>query len=167
MEKISPARLLRILLSYVKPYAWLGAHILNDIRKEMFRHFQRLSLGFYARSRMGDLLSRFSPAASDSAEGDEGSRFYIIIRGKVAVSATDEEGSVHRVATLDDGDYFGEIALLTDKPTTATVETLVSSIFLILQREQLQKLMHQHSELGAQVRHALKRRLAETEAMTA
>ncbi len=101
------------------------------------------------------------------AEGDEGSRFYIIIRGKVAVSATDEEGNVHRVATLDDGDYFGEIALLTDKPTTATVETLVSSIFLILQREQLQKLMHQHSELGAQVRHALKRRLAETEAMTA
>src|ERR1051325_4865269 len=41
-------------------YAWLGSRILNDIRKEMFRHFQRLSLGFYARARMGDLLSRFS-----------------------------------------------------------------------------------------------------------
>ena len=101
------------------------------------------------------------------AEGDEGSRFYIIIRGKVSVSATDDVGDVHRIATLDDGDYFGEIALLTDKPTTATVETLVSSIFLILQREQLQKLMHQHAELGAQVRHAVKRRLAETDAMTA
>lgn len=41
-------------------YAWLGARILNDIRKEMFRHFQKLSLGFYARAQMGDLLSRFS-----------------------------------------------------------------------------------------------------------
>ncbi|MDX6693343.1 MAG: ATP-binding cassette, subfamily bacterial, partial [Blastocatellia bacterium] len=41
-------------------YAWLGARILNDIRREMFGHFQRLSLAFYARSRMGDLLSRFS-----------------------------------------------------------------------------------------------------------
>jgi ATP-binding cassette subfamily B protein len=41
-------------------YAWLGSHILNDIRQEMFRHFQRLSIGFYARARMGDLLSRFS-----------------------------------------------------------------------------------------------------------
>lgn len=100
-------------------------------------------------------------------EGDEGSRFYIIIRGKVAVSATDEEGNVHRVATLDDGDYFGEIALLADIPTTATVETLLPSIFLILQREQLQKLMHQHIELGVQVRQALKRRMAETDAMTA
>jgi ATP-binding cassette, subfamily B, bacterial len=101
------------------------------------------------------------------AEGDRGSRFYIIIRGKVAVSATDDEGNVHRVATLDDGDYFGEIALLADIQTTATVETLVSSIFLILQREQLQKLMHQHVELGDQVQQALKRRIAETDAMTA
>ncbi|HEX8354712.1 MAG TPA: ABC transporter ATP-binding protein, partial [Pyrinomonadaceae bacterium] len=41
-------------------YAWLGSRILNDIRREMFAHFQRLSLGFYARARMGDLLSRFS-----------------------------------------------------------------------------------------------------------
>lgn len=100
-------------------------------------------------------------------EGDRGSRFYIVIRGKVAVSATDEEGRVHRVATLDDGDYFGEIALLKDIPTTATVETLTPSIFLILQREQLQKLMYQHDELGAQVRQSLKRRLAETDAVTA
>jgi CRP-like cAMP-binding protein len=89
------------------------------------------------------------------------------MRGKVAVSATDEEGRVHRSATLDDGDYFGEIALLSDTLTTATVETLVPSIFIILQREQLQKLMHQHAELGDQIRYALKRRIAETDAMTA
>jgi ATP-binding cassette subfamily B protein len=101
------------------------------------------------------------------SEGDEGSRFYIIIRGQVAVSATDDDGDVHRVATLDDGDYFGEIALLTDTPTTATVETLTPCIFIILQREQLQKLMHQHAELGTQVQQALKRRIAETDAMTA
>lgn len=99
-------------------------------------------------------------------EGDIGNRFYIIIRGKVSVSATGEDGHVHRLATLDDGDYFGEIALLSDIPTTATVETLMPSIFLILQREQLQKLMQQHKELGTQVRQALKLRRAETDAIT-
>jgi ATP-binding cassette subfamily B protein len=113
------------------------------------------------------ITERVPPGRTVIAEGDRGSRFYIIIRGKVAVSATDEEGNVHRVATLDDGDYFGEISLLADIPTTATVETLVSSIFLILQREQLQKLMHQHVELGDQVQQALERRIAETDAMTA
>lgn len=101
------------------------------------------------------------------AEGDEGNRFYIIIRGMVAVTATDEDGHVHRIATLDDGDYFGEIALIADIPTTATVTTMTPSIFLILQREQLQKLIHQHAGLDAQVREALQRRMAQTDAMTA
>ncbi|HVF48678.1 MAG TPA: ATP-binding cassette domain-containing protein [Pyrinomonadaceae bacterium] len=101
------------------------------------------------------------------SEGDEGSRFYIIIRGIVAVNATDEDGRVHRVATLDDGDYFGEIALVADIPTTASVVTVTASIFIILQREQLLKLMQQHAGLGAQVRDALARRMAETDALTA
>jgi ATP-binding cassette subfamily B protein len=100
-------------------------------------------------------------------EGDEGTRFYIIIHGMVAVTATDDEGQSHRVATLDDGDYFGEIALLANIPTTASVTTLTPSIFIILQREQLLKLMGQHAALGAQVREALERRLRETEAIIA
>src|SRR6185436_12565905 len=29
-------------------YAWFGARILNDLRKQMFQHLQRLSLGFSA-----------------------------------------------------------------------------------------------------------------------
>ncbi len=95
-------------------------------------------------------------------EGDEGSRFYIIIRGKVAVTTTDEGGNIYHVATLDDGDYFGEIALLEDVPTTASVVTLVPSIFITLQREQLTRLVRQHPELGAQMREALARRLAQT-----
>lgn len=94
-------------------------------------------------------------------------RFYIIIRGKLAVSATDKEGQLYRISTLDDGDYFGEISLLTERPATATVETLTQSIFLILQREQLEKLMRQHPELDVQVQQALQRRLKETDSRTA
>ncbi len=100
-------------------------------------------------------------------EGEQGSRFYIIARGKVAVSAKGADGGPLHVAVLEDGDFFGEIALLTDSPTTATVETLTPCAFLVLQREQLQNLMRRHSELGAQVRVALERRLAETFAATA
>ncbi len=95
-------------------------------------------------------------------EGEEGRRFYIVARGKVAVSTADDEGRARRLAILDDGDFFGEIALLTDSPTTATVETLTPSTFLVLQREQLRNLMRRHAGLGAQVRHALERRAAET-----
>lgn len=41
-------------------YAWFGARILNDLRKEMFRHLQQLSLGFYQRTRTGDIAARFT-----------------------------------------------------------------------------------------------------------
>jgi ATP-binding cassette subfamily B protein len=101
------------------------------------------------------------------AEGDEGDRFYIIIRGKVAVTATGEGDAVHYLAVLDDGDYFGEIALLADVPTTASVVTLTPCIFIILLREQLLKLTHQHPGLGSQVREAVRRRMTETEAVRA
>jgi ATP-binding cassette subfamily B protein len=99
-------------------------------------------------------------------EGDEGSRFYIIVRGKVAVTANDEAANQVQVATLNDGDYFGEISLLANIPTTATVTTLTPSIFITLQREQLNKLVQQYAGLGAQMREALEHRLAQTCAMT-
>jgi ATP-binding cassette subfamily B protein len=72
-----------------------------------------------------------------------------------------------QIVTLVDGDYFGEISLLSNIPTTATVTTLTQSIFITLQREQLDKLIQQNDALGAQMRAALKHRLAQTHAMTA
>jgi ATP-binding cassette subfamily B protein len=98
-------------------------------------------------------------------ESDEGSRFYIIVRGKVSVTAGRENNESVQIATLDDGDYFGEISLLANIPTTATVTTVTPSIFITLQREQLNKLVHQYAGLGAQLREALEHRLAQTYAL--
>jgi ATP-binding cassette subfamily B protein len=122
----------------------------------------------YLRDISGMFITERVPAGRTLiAEGDEGDRFYIIIRGKVAVTAAGEAGDVHCLAVLDDGDYFGEIALLADVPTTASVVTLTPGIFIILLREQLLKLMHQHPGLGSQVREAFERRMAETAAVRA
>ena len=41
-------------------YAWLGAHVIGDLRADMFRHLQSLSPEFYSRARTGDLSARFS-----------------------------------------------------------------------------------------------------------
>jgi ATP-binding cassette subfamily B protein len=100
-------------------------------------------------------------------EGDKGNRFYIIVRGKVDVSAYRGKAEAVHIVTLEDGDYFGEISLLSNIPTTATVTTLTQCIFITLQREQLNKLIQQNDALGAQMHAALEHRLAETYAMTA
>ena len=39
---------------------WTGERILADLRNKLFRHLQRLSLGFYERNRAGVIISRLT-----------------------------------------------------------------------------------------------------------
>ena len=41
-------------------YAYLSAHVLHDVRMKLFVQLQRLSLEFYGRVGVGDVLARFS-----------------------------------------------------------------------------------------------------------
>jgi ATP-binding cassette subfamily B protein len=133
---------------------------LNVLREvPLFKDLDRA----YLKEIAGALITERVPAGRTLIkEGEEGRRFYIVVRGKVSVSAKGKDGRHRHLATLEDGDFFGEIALLTDSPTTATVETLTPSVFLALQREQLENLMRRHEGLAAQVRLALESRRAET-----
>ena len=39
---------------------WVGERILTDLRRRLFRHLQRLSLGYYERNRAGTVISRLT-----------------------------------------------------------------------------------------------------------
>jgi ABC-type multidrug transport system fused ATPase/permease subunit len=56
------AGLLNWAMSYVQTYltGWVGERILADLRTGLFRHLQRLSLGFYERNRAGVIISRLT-----------------------------------------------------------------------------------------------------------
>jgi ABC-type multidrug transport system fused ATPase/permease subunit len=51
-----------IVCSYAQTYftGWTGERMLADLRNHLFRHLQRLSLGFYERNRAGVLISRIT-----------------------------------------------------------------------------------------------------------
>src|SRR5581483_5595347 len=53
---------LGIVASYGQTYftGWTGERMLADLRNQLFRHLQRLSLGFYARHRAGVIISRLT-----------------------------------------------------------------------------------------------------------
>ncbi len=40
--------------------SWAGFHMLRDLRREVFAHVHRLSMGFFTRNEAGDVMSRFT-----------------------------------------------------------------------------------------------------------
>jgi ABC-type multidrug transport system fused ATPase/permease subunit len=56
------AGVLGIVFTYTQTYftGWTGERMLADLRNHLFRHLQRLSLGFYERNRAGVIISRLT-----------------------------------------------------------------------------------------------------------
>ena len=64
-------------------------------------------------------------------EGETGDLFYLVVSGEAAVNVSGE----HR-ASITDGGFFGEIALLRDTPRTATVTAATDLELLSLDRDE-------------------------------
>lgn len=92
-------------------------------------------------------------------EGDEGNKFYIIVRGKFEVIKHNHEGVEQRVAILQDGDHFGEIALLKGIPRTATVRALGPSVLLSMRREAFHRLTADYPQLLTMLERTLQERM--------
>ena len=56
------AALASLVLSSANTYltGWVGERVLADLRNALFRHLERLSLGFYERNRAGVIISRIT-----------------------------------------------------------------------------------------------------------
>lgn len=91
-------------------------------------------------------------------EGEVGENFFIIVRGDVEVLTTTPDGRRVQLHRMDDGDYFGEIALLEDIPRTATVRTLTQCLFLTLNRGQFNELLAKSPEIRGRLEDELKAR---------
>ena len=74
-------------------------------------------------------------------EGDLGRSVFVLTRGSVRVVAL-IQGKKVELAVLQSSDFFGEIAFLTGKPRTATVETLVESDILEVQEQDLKEMIY-------------------------
>ena len=62
----------------------------------------------------------FAPGETLIRAGDEGSSMFVVHNGRVAVQVSDRD-TPRTVATLTDGNFFGEMALFTGEPRTANV----------------------------------------------
>jgi CRP-like cAMP-binding protein len=82
-------------------------------------------------------LRRFGDGTFVVREGEIGESFYVIARGMVRVTQHDVLGKERELAKLGDGSVFGEMALISNSPRTATVTTSGNVDLLDFNREVL------------------------------
>jgi ATP-binding cassette subfamily B protein len=82
-------------------------------------------------------------------QGEVGDKFYLVARGRVRVTVQTLEGVERNIAVLQDGDSFGELALLEDAPRNATVVTEAPTTFLVLKRAAFKRLLANHPAVRA------------------
>ena len=105
----------------------------------------------------------FPPGREIVRQNDSGDRFYIIARGKVEVWRTEEvTGQSSAIAMLQDGDFFGEITLISGFPRTATVRTVTVCTCISLGRGHFNRLLEHNPALQRQLSEVAVQRLRET-----
>jgi putative peptide zinc metalloprotease protein len=98
----------------------------------LFADFQGAELG-----QLVNRLQRIELPASQTIfeQGESGDRFYVIESGRVSVqmrTAEDGQGELVERAVLGPGEYFGEMALMMNRPRAADVITTEPTVLLAL-----------------------------------
>jgi CRP/FNR family transcriptional regulator, cyclic AMP receptor protein len=103
----------------------------------------------------GARLRRFARGEVVFHEGDPGDTLHLIAKGRVAIRVTTELGDTATLAVLGTGDFFGELALLEERPRTASVVALEKTETLALHREDFDEIARDFPSVHAFLAHVL------------
>lgn len=92
--------------------------------------------------KLQELVRRMTPMTFEAGrlvcrQGETGDTMYVVRRGSVKVVRRGEDGVERHLATLGAGDYFGELALISNKFRRASVVTLEDCELLELSKKDL------------------------------
>ena len=93
-------------------------------------------------------LREFQPGDVIVEEGEPGSSMFALVEGSVEVVRTLKSGRRRTVAFLGEGDFFGEMSILSDVPRLATVKAFERTAVLELSRERLDRIIQQHPSVA-------------------
>lgn len=92
-------------------------------------------------------------------ENDPGDALFVVLAGEVKVVLAGEDGREVILSILKEGDFFGEMALLDDRPRSANVVATADAILLILRREDFQACLEENPRIAFGLLRELSRRL--------
>jgi CRP/FNR family transcriptional regulator, cyclic AMP receptor protein len=92
-------------------------------------------------------------------DDDSNQSLFIIAKGEVKVVLTAEDGREAILASLKEGDFFGEMSLLDGEPRSATVRAVEESRLLTIRREDFLSAMKKQPDLALTLLGEMSRRL--------
>jgi small-conductance mechanosensitive channel/CRP-like cAMP-binding protein len=99
----------------------------------------------------------FGPGEVILRQGDPGDSLYLVRGGQVAVQIG-VLGASKEIATLGDGQFFGEMSLMTGESRTATVVAKTDVECYIVDKEAFQEIVHEKPELAGTISDILSQR---------
>ena len=133
------------------------------IPRKVLEHFGRIPL-FSGVSRKG--LRAIASAADEITvregkdlvrEGEHGRELYVVVEGSVRVT---KKG--RKVATMGPGDFFGELALVSGAPRSATVTTESETTVMVLDPRRFDVVMDREPRVAKAVLATMADRLRES-----
>lgn len=126
--------------------------------------FSPLTVGQLDKVLPAVLLYEHAPGETVFKQGQAGDAFYIVYEGKVEVSiASGFLGlSSKTVATLEKGAFFGEIALISAEPRTATVRCAERTLLFTLVASDFKFVLAENPSASDEMRRIAERRRFET-----
>jgi len=113
--------------------------------------FAQVGLDVLARVAAQFISEYFGAGSVVIRQGELSDKFYVIVRGSLEVLKADAEGVDKRIAILQDGDHFGEIAPLKVVPRNATLRAQSPTLCLSLNRESFVALVESQPQLRAEL----------------
>ncbi len=104
-------------------------------------------------------MESFPAGAAVLQEGAPGDCLYIIKQGEVEVFTTDPKLGRVSLARLKEGDFFGEISLLTGRPRSASVTALQPAELVRLKKQDYDQIAARHPQIVQILEDSLQARL--------
>jgi CRP/FNR family transcriptional regulator, cyclic AMP receptor protein len=121
-------------------------------RVPLFAHCSKKELGLVAQ--IADEID-LTEGKTLMREGDRGREFFVLVEGSADVRRRNR-----KVNTLGGGDFFGEIALVSQRPRTATVTTTSPVRALVVTEQSFRSLLDRAPDVQRKVLQALADRVA-------